>query len=146
MLAVNIAKMLSENASAEVDAMGGRAALAVQRAQAAAAKAVYAAEGKAATALKDKRAFELAKRQIDVYQSLASNGKVSFFGSDAGGTVPNMVTVGGRGSGGSTGRGAGGADSGGNGPWDTVRQLTESIAQRIAHGVVADGRSDGSSP
>ena len=29
---------------------------------------------------------------------------------------------------------------------DTVRQLTESIAQRIAHGVVADGRSDGSSP
>ena len=77
-------------------------------------------------ALKDKRAFELASRQNGVYSRLADNDQVSFFGTDSGSTVPNMVTVGGR--------PAGAARNPGSGPWDTVRQLTESIAIRIANG------------
>ena len=34
---------------------------------------MYAAEGKAAKSLRDRRAFELAKRQIDVYRSMVSS-------------------------------------------------------------------------
>ena len=131
-LAETVAKMLTENASSEVKSMEADAHLAVARAQAAATKAVYAAEGQAASALKDKRAFELAKSQLDVYESLARNRKVTFFGSDSGSAVPSMVTLGG----GYENR-DGGNINGGVGPWDAVRQLTESVAVRIARGVVS---------
>jgi len=138
-LAVNVAKMLSENAFAEVESMEAKAQLSVERAKASAAKAIYNAEGMSAQNLKDKRAFELAKRQIDVYQSLASNGKVSFFGSDAESTIPSVVTIGGSGSKGRNN--SGGNINGGVGPWDAVRQLTESIAVRIARGSVASTKT-----
>ena len=119
--------------------MEAKAQLSVERAKAAAAKAIYNAEGMSAQNLKDKRAFELAKRQIDVYQSLASNGKVSFFGSDAESTIPSVVTIGGSGSKGRNN--SGGNINGGVGPWDAVRQLTESIAVRIARGSVASTKT-----
>jgi choline dehydrogenase-like flavoprotein len=130
-LADNISKTLLENANAEVETMEATAELSVVRAEAAATKAIYEAEGQAAEALRNKRAFELAKRQIDVYQSLANNGKVSLFGSDSGSTVPSMVTIGGNNRGEHN-------INGGNGPWDTVRQITESIASRIARGPTAE--------
>ena len=130
-LADNISKTLLENANAEVETMEATAELSVARAEAAATKAIYEAEGQAAEALRNKRAFELAKRQIDVYQSLANNGKVSLFGSDSGSTVPSMVTIGGNNRGEHN-------INGGNGHWDTVRQITESIASRIARGPTAE--------
>ena len=126
--AENVAQMLTENAKADVESTEARAKLELLRAKASASKALYAAEEEASIALKDKRSFELAKQQVAVYQRLAENGKVSFFGTDSGSTVPNMVTIGGRTA------GQGNSGEVGNGPWDTVRQLTESIAYRIASG------------
>ena len=82
-------------------------------------KAVYAAEGKAATSLRDVRAYELAKHQIGVYRTMVNNDKVSFMGSDESSMLPNMVTV--------------HNNDDGDAPWDAVKQLTEALADRIAN-------------
>ena len=91
-LASNVARMFVEHSKAEVDAMRAKASLEVAQAMSDSNKDVYAAEGKAAKSLRDRRAFELAKRQIDVYRSMVSNDKVSFMGSDDASMLPNMVT------------------------------------------------------
>ena len=72
-LAANIADMLGEcERKSAID--GGADGLILQEAKTP-SKAVYAAEGEASVALKDKRAFELASRQNGVYSRLGNNDR-----------------------------------------------------------------------
>ena len=119
-LAENVARMFFEHAKAEVDAMNASAKLEVAVAESDSNKAVYAAEGKASSALRDVRAFALAKEQINVYRSMVNNEKVSFMGSDDSSMLPNMVTV--------------HNNTDGDAPWDAVKQLTDALTERIASG------------
>ena len=95
---------------------------------------MYAAEGKAANSLRDRRAYELAKQQILVYKSMVNNDKVSFLGSDAGSMLPNMVTV--------------HNNPDGNAPWDAVKQLTDALTERLSNGakVTLNNLTDGVIP
>ena len=133
-LAENVARMFFEHAKAEVDAMKAKASLEVAQANSDSNKAVYAAEGKAANSLRDRRAYELAKQQILVYKSMVNNDKVSFLGSDAGSMLPNMVTV--------------HNNPDGNAPWDAVKQLTDALTERLSNGakVTLNNLTDGVIP
>lgn len=119
-LAENVARMFFEHAKAEVDAMNAKAMLEVAQANSDSNKAVYAAEGKAAKSLHDRRAFELAKRQIGVYKSMVNNSNVSFMGADDNSMMPNMVTV--------------HNNKDGEAPWDAVKQLSNALTERLANG------------